>query len=44
MYIHTFFHPKIMRGCRLGIYLCDISRADYERKLHHSLVAPSVPI
>ena len=44
VYIHTFFHRQIMCICRLGICLCDISRADYERRLHHSHVTPSVPI
>ena len=44
MYIHTFFHYKIMCGCRLGICLYDIRQTSYERKLHHSHVAPSVPI
>ena len=44
LYIHTFFHYKMMCICRLGICLCDISRADYECRLHHSCVAPSVPI
>ena len=44
MYIHTFFRRQIMCICRLVICLCTISRADYERKLHHSYVAPSVPI
>ena len=44
VYIHTFFHRQIMCSCRFGICLCDISRADYERRLHHSHVAPPVPI
>ena len=44
VYIHTFFHRKIMRGCRLAICLYDIICADYERRLHHSHVEPSVPI
>lgn len=44
VYIHTFFHHQITCSCRLGICLCDISRADYERRLHRIHVAPSVPI
>ena len=44
IYIHTFFHYKMMCGCRLAVYLCDISRADYGCRLHHSRVAPSEPI
>ena len=44
MYIHTFFHRKIMRGCRLATCLYDIQQTSYERRLHHSRVAPSVPI
>ena len=39
-----FFHRKIMRGCRLAICLYDIRQTSYERRLHHSHVAPSVPI
>lgn len=44
VYIHTFFHRKIMCGCRLRTCLYSIRRASYERRLHHSYVAPSVPI
>ncbi len=44
MYIHTFFHRKIMRGCRLITCLYDIRQTSYEGRLHHSRVAPSVPI
>ena len=44
MYIHTFFHRKIMCSCRLATCLYDIRQTSYERKLHHSRVAPSVPI
>ena len=44
VYIHTFFHRQIMCSCRLAICLHDINRADYECRLHHSHVAPSVPI
>ena len=44
VYIHTFFHCKMMCGCRLAICLYNISHADYERRLHHVHVAPSVPI
>lgn len=44
VYIHTFFHRKIMCSCRLAIYLYNIRRASREHRLHHSRVAPSVPI
>ena len=44
MYIHTFFHYKIMYGCRLATCLYDIQQTSYERRLHHSHVAPPVPI
>ena len=44
MYIHTFFHRKIMCNCRLITCLYDIQQTSYERRLHHSYVAPSVPI
>ena len=44
VYIHTFFHCKIMRGCRLITCLYDIRQTSYERRFHHSLVEPSVPI
>lgn len=44
VYIHTFFHRKIMCGCRLAIYLYNIRRASCEHRLHHSRVAPSMPI
>ena len=44
VYIHTFFHRQIMCSCRLAIYLCDIWHTSYERRLHRSRVAPSVPI
>ena len=44
VYIHTFFHSKIMCGCRLVICLYDIRQTSYERKLHHSYVTPSEPI
>ena len=44
VYIHTFFHRKIMRGCQLRTCLYDIRQTSYERRLHHSRVAPSVPI
>ena len=44
MYIHTFFHYKMMCGCRLITCLYDIRQTSYERWLHHSYVAPSVPI
>ena len=39
-----FFHRKIMCGCRLATCLYDILKTSYERRLHHSHVAPSVPI
>ena len=44
VYIHTFSHRKIMRGCQFGICLYDIRQTSCERKLHHSHVAPSIPI
>ena len=44
VYVHTFFHRKIMRGCRLITCLYDIQQTSYERRLHHSRVAPSEPI
>ena len=44
VYIHTFFHRKIMRDCRLITCLYDIQQTSYERRLHRSHVAPSVPI
>ena len=44
VYIHTFFHRQIMCSCRLAICLHDIRQTSYERGLHHSRVAPSVPI
>ena len=44
MYIHTFFHHKMMCGCRLATCLYDIQQTSYERRLHHNHVAPSEPI
>ena len=44
MYIRTFFHYKMLCGCRLRTCLYDIRQTSYERRLHHSYVAPSVPI
>ena len=44
VYIHTFFHRQIMCGCRLITCLYDIRQTSYERRLHHSHVAPSEPI
>ena len=44
VYIHTFFHHKMMCGCRLITCLYDIRQTSCERKLHHSHVAPPVPI
>ena len=44
VYVHTFLYHKIMCGCRLSICLYDIQQTSYERRLHHSHVAPSVPI
>ena len=44
VYIHTFFHYKIMCICRLITCLYDIQQTSCERRLHHSLVAPSEPI
>ena len=44
VYIHTFFHYKIMCGCQLATCLYDIQQTSCEHRLHHSHVAPSVPI
>lgn len=44
VYIRTFFHYKIMCGCRLITCLYDIRQTSYERRFHSSLVAPSEPI
>ena len=44
VYIYTFFHHKMMCGCRLRTCLYDIQQTSYERRLHHSRVAPSEPI
>ena len=44
IYIHTFFHRKIMCSCRLATCLYDIQQTSYECRLHHIYVAPSVPI
>ena len=44
VYIHTFFHRQIMCSCRLRTCLYDIRQTSYERRLHHSHVAPSEPI
>ena len=44
VYIHTFFHCKIMCGCRLAICLYNIMHKSYEHRLDHSHAAPSVPI
>ena len=40
VYIHTFFHHKIMRGCRLSMRLYNIRRTSYGHSLYHSHVAP----
>ena len=44
VYIHTFFHYKIMCGCRLRTCLYDIRQTSSGHRLYHSHVAPSVPI
>ena len=44
VYIHTFFHRKIMRGCRLAICLYNIIHARCEHRLYHNHVAPSTTI
>ena len=44
VYIHTFFHCKMMCGCQFVNCLYDIRQTSYERRLHHSHVAPPVPI
>ena len=44
VYIHTFFHYKMMCCCRLATCLYDIQQTSYERRLHRNHVAPSEPI
>ena len=44
VYIHTFFHYKMMCNCRLATCLYDIQQTSYERRLHHGYVMPPVPI
>ena len=44
VYIHTFFHHKIMCGCILAIRLYDIMHTSYEHRLYHNHVAPSTTI
>ena len=44
IYVHTFFHCKIMCSCRLITCLYDIQQTSYERRFHHSHVAPPEPI
>ena len=44
LYVHTFFHYKMICGCRLITCLYDIRQTSYERRLYHSRVAPSEPI
>ena len=44
MYIHTFFHCKMMCSCRLATCLYDIRQTSYERRFHHSHVALYEPI
>ena len=44
VHIHTFFHRKMMCCCRLAICPYDIRKTSYERRLHHSHIASSVPI
>ena len=44
MYIHTFFHRKIMCSRLLRTCLYDIRQTSYERRLHHSYVALPEPI
>ena len=41
VYIRTFFHYKIMCGCRLITCLYDIRQTSYDRRLHYNHVAPS---
>ena len=41
VYIHTFFHYKMMCVCRLITCLYDIRQTSYEHRLHHSHVAPA---
>ena len=44
VYIHTFFHYKMMCSCRLLTCLYDIHQTSYDRRLHQNHVAPPVPI
>ena len=44
MYIHTFFHYKMMCGCRLITCLYDIRQTSYKRRFHHNHVMATVPI
>lgn len=44
VHIHTFFHYKMMCGCRLRTCLYYIRQTSYERRLHRSHVSPPVPI
>ena len=44
VYIYTFFHYKMMCGCRLITCLYDIRQTSYERRLHYNHVAPPEPI
>ena len=44
VYIHTFFHYKIMCSYRLATCLYYLWHVSYERRLHHSHVAPPAPI
>ena len=44
VYIHTFFHYRMMCSCQLITCLYDIRQTSYERRFHSSLVAPSEPI
>ena len=44
VYIHTFFHYRMMCSCQLITCLYDIRQTSYERRLHYNHVAPSEPI
>ena len=44
VYIHTFFHYRMMCSCRLITCLYDILQTSYERRFHSSRVMPPEPI
>ena len=44
VYIHTFFHYRMMCSCQLITCLYDIRQTSYERRFHSILVMPPEPI